>query len=70
MSDRIRYQETANGPAYTLGRVTLIFAYGGFVWLPWADGSLSTVEYPDRFGPFETPEQRRAYIRAFVGSAS
>lgn len=61
----IKYQETAAGPAYTLRGTTIWFRYGLTPELLFGD-SFTRIERPERFGTYDTPEARRAFVRAFV----
>lgn len=66
MADTIRFQETANGPAYTYKDTTIVFPEGANPWLLWVGGSRVDIDRPERFGRWTNAADRRAYLRAFV----
>lgn len=61
----MKYTEQANGVARSLGSVTIVFPFGTEPYLA-LHGERVTIQYPERFGAWETPEQQRAYLRRFA----
>lgn len=59
-------RETAIGPAYIRGKVTLVFRYGGLLSPQVLIGdALIEVKWPNRFGRWGTHSERLAYIKRF-----
>ena len=61
----MEYQETAFGCVRTLKGLAIAFRVGAPPKLVWAGRQLVTIDYPERFGAWETPEQQKAFVRAF-----
>lgn len=70
----LKYQECANGVAYThpatndASPMTIIFPFGLEPQLYWF-GKGIRIDNPERFGKWDTPRQRRAFVRKFYASA-
>ena len=62
----MRVQEQANGIAYTHKGTTILFAYG--VGPSLILGDITPVRFvdPHRYGEYDTPAQRAAFMRAFT----
>lgn len=63
---KVKYHETANGPAYSLGDTTIVFMYGTGPHLLW-NGNLVKIDQPTGFGSWGTPAAQRAFVRRFKG---
>lgn len=69
----IKYQELANGHAYTLDNTCIIFPFGlnpRMVVNTIAGLMTTNIDNPERFGTWDTTQSRREYIQNFVNSKS
>ena len=59
------YRETVSGPAYTWADTTIWFRWGVDPAVIIGDRVI-TIDDPSRFGSWDTPAHRRAYVRNFT----
>jgi hypothetical protein len=65
----IEFREQANGHAYTLGAITVLFRHGDLDPQLILGEQVVTVGRPERFGArWDKPSFRRAWVRAFCAA--
>ena len=60
----VRFYEQANGNSYSEHGTRILFPHGVAPQLVWF-GQLVRIDRPERFGPWDTQADQRAYVRAF-----
>ena len=71
MKTPIKARQTMLGQQLTIvagkDRFPVTILFNGFTPMLVFGNSLTPIANPYRFGPFETPRERHAFVRAFVG---